>query len=173
MDKAGIVDGNYVNYSGFVYYNNINGDFDQFFNGDIVNGMILIYYLNHDYADSTVNQFDISNSVIHGLIIFMLSGGYYDCFDADGNNLGGYDFYIDVVVDIYWCDGDVFILNIVNIIIDDDYEAFYFIDFYKDGDVIKHINEIFDISEGVVVNFDVESNINIFNNFRVAGIVLF
>ncbi|WP_252355436.1 hypothetical protein, partial [Escherichia coli] len=29
MDKAGTVDGNYVNYSGFVYYNNTNGDFDQ------------------------------------------------------------------------------------------------------------------------------------------------
>ncbi|MCA2155648.1 hypothetical protein, partial [Escherichia coli] len=27
MDKAGTVDGNYVNYSGFVYYNNTNGDF--------------------------------------------------------------------------------------------------------------------------------------------------
>ncbi len=26
MDKAGTVDGNYVNYSGFVYYNNTNGD---------------------------------------------------------------------------------------------------------------------------------------------------
>ncbi len=53
MDKAGTVDGNYVNYSGFVYYNNTNGDFDQSFNGDTVNGTISTYYLNHDYADST------------------------------------------------------------------------------------------------------------------------
>lgn len=30
-DAAGTVDGNYVNYSGFVYYNNANGDFDQTF----------------------------------------------------------------------------------------------------------------------------------------------
>ena len=28
MDAPGTVDGNYVNYSGFVYYNNTNGDFD-------------------------------------------------------------------------------------------------------------------------------------------------
>ncbi len=28
MDLPGTVDGNYVNYSGFVYYNNTNGDFD-------------------------------------------------------------------------------------------------------------------------------------------------
>ncbi|WP_243418615.1 hypothetical protein, partial [Salmonella enterica] len=45
----GTVDGNYVNYSGFVYYNNANGDFDQTFNGDTVNGTISTYYLNHDY----------------------------------------------------------------------------------------------------------------------------
>lgn len=72
MDKAGTVDGNYVNYSGFVYYNNTNGDFDQSFNGDTVNGTISTYYLNHDYADSTANQLDISNSVIHGSITSML-----------------------------------------------------------------------------------------------------
>lgn len=126
MDKAGTVDGNYVNYSGFVYYNNTNGDFDQSFNGDTVNGTISTYYLNHDYADSTANQLDISNSVIHGSITSMLPGGYYDRFDADGNNLGGYDFYTDAVVDTHWRDGDVFTLNIANTTIDDDYEALYF-----------------------------------------------
>ncbi len=31
MDLPGTVDGNYVNYSGFVYYNNTNGDFDTTF----------------------------------------------------------------------------------------------------------------------------------------------
>ena len=128
MDKAGTVDGNYVNYSGFVYYNNTNGDFDQSFNGDTVNGTISTYYLNHDYADSTANQLDISNSVIHGSITSMLPGGYYDRFDADGNNLGGYDFYTDAVVDTHWRDGDVFTLNIANTTIDDDYEALYFTD---------------------------------------------
>ena len=172
MDKAGTVDGNYVNYSGFVYYNNTNGDFDQSFNGDTVNGTISTYYLNHDYADSTANQLDISNSVIHGSITSMLPGGYYDRFDADGNNLGGYDFYTDAVVDTHWRDGDVFTLNIANTTIDDDYEALYFTDSYKDGDVTKHTNETFDTSEGVAVNLDVESNINISNNSRVAGIAL-
>lgn len=56
MDAAGTVDGNYVNYSGFVYYNNAAGDFDQSFNGDTVNGTISTYYLNHDYTDGAVNQ---------------------------------------------------------------------------------------------------------------------
>lgn len=64
MDAAGTVDGNYVNYSGFVYYNNANGDFDQTFNGDTVNGTISTYYLNHDYNDATSNELNISNSVI-------------------------------------------------------------------------------------------------------------
>ncbi|BEA23774.1 hypothetical protein VEE13_44240 [Escherichia coli] len=43
MDLPGTVDGNYVNYSGFVYYNNTNGDFDTTFNGDTVNGAISTY----------------------------------------------------------------------------------------------------------------------------------
>lgn len=59
-------DGNYVTYNGFVYYNNANGDFDTVFKGDTVNGTISTYYLNHDYASGSVNQVDISNSVIHG-----------------------------------------------------------------------------------------------------------
>lgn len=63
-------------------------------------------------------------------------------------------------------------MNIANTTIDDDYEALYFTDSYKDGDVTKHTNETFDTSEGVAVNLDVESNINISNNSRVAGIAL-
>lgn len=55
-------------------------------------------------------------------------------------------------------------MNIANTTIDDDYEALYFTDSYKDGDVTKHTNETFDTSEGVAVNLDVESNINISNN---------
>lgn len=82
MDAAGTVDGNYVNYSGFVYYNNANGDFDQTFNGDTVNGTISTYYLNHDYNDATSNELNISNSVIHGSITSMLPIGYYDRFDT-------------------------------------------------------------------------------------------
>ncbi|WP_431768855.1 hypothetical protein, partial [Salmonella enterica] len=63
-----------------------------------------------------------------------------------------------------WHDGDVFTLNIANSTIDDDYEALYFTDYYKDGDVTKSTNGLFDVSEGVAVNLDVESNINISNN---------
>lgn len=72
MDLPGTVDGNYVNYSGFVYYNNTNGDFDTTFNGDTVNGAISTYYLNHDFTDGTTNQLNISNSLIHGSITSML-----------------------------------------------------------------------------------------------------
>ena len=172
MDAAGTVDGNYVNYSGFVYYNNAAGDFDQSFNGDTVNGTISTYYLNHDYADGAVNQLNISNSVIHGSITSMLPSGYYDRFDVDGNGFGGYEFNNTTVVDGNWYDGDIFTLNIANSTIDDDYEALYFTDSYLSVDVTKYTNETFDTSEGVAVNLDVESNINISNNSRVAGIAL-
>ena len=172
MDDAGTVDGNYVNYSGFVYYNNAAGDFDQSFNGDTVNGTISTYYLNHDYTDGAVNQLNISNSVIHGSITSMLPSGYYDRFDVDGNGFGGYEFNNTTVVDGNWYDGDIFTLNIANSTIDDDYEALYFTDSYLSVDVTKYTNETFDTSEGVAVNLDVESNINISNNSRVAGIAL-
>ncbi|ECN0879566.1 autotransporter outer membrane beta-barrel domain-containing protein, partial [Salmonella enterica subsp. enterica serovar Senftenberg] len=158
MDAAGTVDGNYVNYSGFVYYNNANGDFDQTFNGDTVNGTISTYYLNHDYNDATSNELNISNSVIHGSITSMLPIGYYDRFDTLDHD--GYSEYYRFnngtdTVDGNWYDGDVFTLNIANSTIDDDYEAFYFTDSYKDGDVTKYTNETFDVSEGVAVNLDV------------------
>ncbi|EGL5061383.1 autotransporter outer membrane beta-barrel domain-containing protein [Salmonella enterica] len=174
MDNPGTVDGNYVNYSGFVYYNNTNGDFDQSFNGDTVNGTISTYYLNHDYTDGTngnANQLDIANSVIHGSITSILPGGYLahnDAYDM------GYKYRQpgDAVIDTTWHDGDIFTLNIANSTIDDDYEALYFTDYYKDGDVTKSTNGLFDVSEGVAVNLDVESNINISNNSRVAGIAL-
>ncbi|HCJ6371968.1 TPA: autotransporter outer membrane beta-barrel domain-containing protein [Citrobacter freundii] len=169
MDAPGTVDGNYVNYSGFVYYNNANGDFDQSFNGDTVNGTISTYYLNHDYTDGVANTLDISNSVIHGSITSALPGGYYD-----RPNGKGYSFYDSNMpaVDGNWYDGDVFTLNIANSTIDDDYEALYFTDSYLDGGVTKSTNERFDVSEGVAVNLDVESNINISNNSHVAGIAL-
>lgn len=172
MDAAGTVDGNYVNYSGFVYYNNANGDFDQSFNGDTVNGTISTYYLNHDYNDATSNELNISNSVIHGSITSMLPIGYYDRFDTQDHDGEYYQFNNGTAVDGNWYDGDVFTLNIANSTIDDDYEAFYFTDSYKDGDVTKYTNETLDVSDGVAVNLDVESNINISNNSHVAGIAL-
>lgn len=114
MDAAGTVDGNYVNYSGFVYYNNANGDFDQTFNGDTVNGTISTYYLNHDYNDATSNELNISNSVIHGSITSMLPIGYYDRFDTlDHDGLSEYYQFSNGTdtVDGNWYDGDVFTLN--------------------------------------------------------------
>lgn len=81
-------DGNYVTYNGFVYYNNANGDFDTVFKGDTVNGTISTYYLNHDYASGSVNQVDISNSVIHGAITSELPFGYYSITPAEVNAKG-------------------------------------------------------------------------------------
>ncbi|WP_414162925.1 autotransporter outer membrane beta-barrel domain-containing protein [Superficieibacter sp. BNK-5] len=181
MDAPGS-DGNYVTYNGFVYYNNANGDFDQSFNGDTVNGTISTYYLNHDYTDGTngnANQLDIANSVIHGSITSMLPDGYYG-YNGGTDYDGGYYFYQagDDVIDTTWHDGDVFTLNIANSTIDDDYEALYFTDSYLDGDVTKYTNETFytalgeDAGLGLAVQLDVESNINISNNSRVAGISL-
>ncbi|EPE2607069.1 autotransporter outer membrane beta-barrel domain-containing protein, partial [Escherichia coli] len=88
-----------------------------------------------------------------------------------------------------WHDGDVFTLNIANSTIDDDYEGLYFTDSYLNGDVTKYTNETFrtpagegeeyaglfangGVGLGLAVNLDVESNINISNNSRVAGISL-
>ncbi|EEU9384385.1 TPA: autotransporter outer membrane beta-barrel domain-containing protein, partial [Escherichia coli] len=85
--------------------------------------------------------------------------------------------------------GDVFTLNIANSTIDDDYEGLYFTDSYLNGDVTKYTNETFrtpagegeeyaglfangGVGLGLAVNLDVESNINISNNSRVAGISL-
>lgn len=104
----------------------------------------------------------------------MLPRGYYDRFDQlDHDDLiEFYSFDNGTAVDGNWYDGDIFTLNIANSTIDDDYEALYFTDSYLSGDVTKYTNETFDTSEGVAVNLDVESNINISNNSRVAGIAL-
>lgn len=182
MDPMGS-DGNYVTYNGFVYYNNANGDFDTVFKGDTVNGTISTYYLNHDYASGSVNQLDISNSVIHGSITSELPFGYYSITPAEVNAKGevvtpqtysGYNFYNGITTDLdyNWYDGDVFTLNVSNSTIDDDYEALYFTDTYLDGDKSKSTNETSYTALGVAVNLDVESNINITNNSRVAGIAL-
>ncbi|EBF0721606.1 TPA: autotransporter outer membrane beta-barrel domain-containing protein [Salmonella enterica] len=186
MDLPGTVDGNYVNYSGFVYYNNANGDFDQTFNGDTVNGTISTYYLNHDYTDGVTNTLNISNSVIHGSITSMLPMGT----SSDGSYVYQYSEYgTDRVIDENWHDGDVFNLNISNTTIDDDYEGLYFTDSYLNGDITKYTNETFNtaagegnefaglfenggVGLGLAVNLDVESNITIANNSHVAGISL-
>lgn len=183
MDAPGTVDGNYVNYSGFVYHNNANGDFDQTFKGDTVNGTISTYYLNHDYTNGTAgsdNTLNVTNSVIHGSITSHLPIGV----GTDGSAYQYHEYGTDRVIDENWHDGDVFTLNISNSIIDDDYEALYFTDSYLDGDVTKSTHETFTTAAGegyqfadgaglgLAVNLDVESNINISNNSRVAGISL-
>ncbi|EFP4106769.1 autotransporter outer membrane beta-barrel domain-containing protein, partial [Shigella boydii] len=119
----------------------------------------------------SVNQVDISNSVIHGSITSELPFGYYS-ITPEGYN--GYTFNNGTTTDLdyNWYDGDVFTLNVSNSTIDDDYEALYFTDTHLDGDKSKSTNETFYTALGVAVNLDVESNINITNNSRVAGIAL-
>ncbi|HCU1747589.1 TPA: hypothetical protein OUH57_004774, partial [Escherichia coli] len=96
-------------------------------------GTISTYYLNHDYASGSVNQVDISNSVIHGSITSELPFGYYS-ITPEGYN--GYTFNNGTTTDLdyNWYDGDVFTLNVSNSTIDDDYEALYFTDTHLDGD---------------------------------------
>lgn len=181
MDAPGS-DGNYVTYSGFIYHNNTNGDFDQSFNGDAVSGTISTYYLNHDYASGSDNTVTITNSNIHGSITSELPFGYYgitpaatdpDTGDYTPRTYDGYSFDDGTTtVDTNWYDGDIFTLNVANSTIDDDYEALYFSDTYLDGTAGKSTNESFYTSRGVAVNLDVESNINISDNSRVAGIAL-
>lgn len=75
-----------------------------------------------------------------------------------------------------WVDDDIFNLNIFNFIIDDDFEVFYFIDIYFDfdGKIVKiDYDKLVIVGLGIVIIFDVESNINIINNFYVVGIVFY
>lgn len=129
---------------------------------------------------------NISNSLIHGSITSMLPMGE----SSDGHYVYQFSEYgTDRVIDDNWHDGDVFTLNIANSTIDDDYEGLYFTDSYLNGDVTKYTNETFrtpagegeeyaglfangGVGLGLAVNLDVESNINISNNSRVAGISL-
>lgn len=129
---------------------------------------------------------NISNSLIHGSITSMLPMGE----SSDGHYVYQFSEYgTDRVIDDNWHDSDVFTLNIANSTIDDDYEGLYFTDSYLNGDVTKYTNETFrtpagegeeyaglfangGVGLGLAVNLDVESNINISNNSRVAGISL-
>lgn len=155
---------NYITYNGYIYNNTTDGAYDQTFNGDVVNGVISTYYLNNDYADNTANTLNIYNSTIHGMIT---SEQVYDHDNYGWTN--GTD------VDYRWNDGDTFNLNIADSTIDDDYEYFYFTDSYLDADG-KRTSEDLRTADyaylGTAVTLDVESNINITDNSRVAGIIL-
>ncbi|CAM8576402.1 Outer membrane autotransporter barrel domain protein [Escherichia coli] len=140
----------------------------------------------HGASLGTTNQLNISNSLIYGSITSMLPMGE----SSDGHYVYQFSEYgTDRVIDDNWHDGDVFTLNIANSTIDDDYEGLYFTDSYLNGDVTKYTNETFrtpagegeeyaglfangGVGLGLAVNLDVESNINISNNSRVAGISL-
>jgi outer membrane autotransporter protein len=155
---------NYISYDGYIYNNAADGSFDQTFNNDVVNGVISTYYLNNDYADGSANTVNISNSVIHGMITSQ------KVYDHDG-----YGWTNGTIVDNNWVDGDVFTLNIANTTIDDDYEYFYFTDSYLNADA-RSTSEQYRTADyaylGTAVTLDVESNINISGNSRVAGIAL-
>lgn len=154
----------YISYYGYIYDNAADGNYDNNFNGDVVNGVLSTYYLNNDYTDSTDNTLTVQNSTIHGMIT---SQKVYD-HDGYGWNNG-------TDVDYTWHDGDVFTLNVANSTIDDDYEYFYFTDSYLDADG-KAKSEDYRTADyaylGTAVTLDVESNINITDNSRVAGIAL-
>ncbi|MDU6682910.1 MAG: autotransporter outer membrane beta-barrel domain-containing protein [Enterobacteriaceae bacterium] len=155
---------NYISYYGYIYNNAADGAYDQTFSGDVVNGILSTYYLNHDYTDGTANTLTVKNSTIHGMITSQ------KVYDHDG-----YGWTNGTDVDYKWHDGDVFTLNIENSTIDDDYEYFYFTDTYLDGDS-KTVSKDYRTADyaylGTAVTLDVESNINITKNSRVAGIAL-
>ncbi|MEX3019134.1 autotransporter outer membrane beta-barrel domain-containing protein [Kluyvera sp. STS39-E] len=160
----------YISYYGYIYDNAADGNYDNNFNGDVVNGVLSTYYLNNDYADSIDNSLTVQNSTIHGMITSMRPYAYTD---ADGNH---YTWNNGTDVDYKWHDGDVFTLNIANSTIDDDYEYFYFSDNYLNSDS-KAASEDYRTAafaaQGVAVNLDVESNINISGKSHVAGIALY
>jgi outer membrane autotransporter protein len=153
----GALDTDYLTYSGYIYNNHATDSsyFDTAFSGDTVNGVVSTYYLNRDYADSTANTVNVTNSTIHGMITSKPVSGFGDAVAHD------------------WVDGDVFTLNIDHSTIDDDYEAFYYTDTYLDGTNSKSVYETYSVAGlGTAVTLDVESAINISNNSHVAGISL-
>lgn len=159
----------YVSYYGFIYNNANDSDYGNSFNGDVVNGVLSTYYLNNDYADSTDNSLTIKNSTIHGMITSARPYAYVD--DAGYS----YTWNNGTDADYAWHDGDVFTLNVANSTIDDDYEYFYFTDSYLNGEAKTATEDYRTASiaaQGVAVNLGVESNINITDNSRVAGIAL-
>ncbi len=154
---------NYISYHGYIYNNTVDGAFDQNFNGDVVNGVVSTYYLNNDYIDGSDNTLNVKNSTIHGMVTSQ------KVYDKDG-----YGWTTGTDVDYRWNDGDVFTLNVENSTIDDDYEYFYFTDRYLNGEVTTSTDlRTADYAYlGTAVTLDVESNINISGNSRVAGIAL-
>lgn len=160
---------NYISYHGYIYNNAADGAYDQTFNNDVVNGVLSTYYMNHDYANGTSNTLDVKNSTIHGMITSKRPIAYV-------NDAGmGYTWNNGTNVDYKWHDGDIFTLNIENSTIDDDYEYFYFTDSYLNGEgktASKDYRTAAFAKQGVAVTLDVESNINITANSRVAGLEL-
>lgn len=161
---------NYISYHGYIYNNAADGAYDQTFNNDVVNGVLSTYYMNHDYANGTSNTLDVKNSTIHGMITSKRPIAYVD--DAGR----GYTWNNGTNVDYKWHDGDIFTLNIENSTIDDDYEYFYFTDKYLNGEgktASEDYRTVSFAAQGLAVTMDVESNINISNNSRVAGIAMY
>ncbi|MBJ8399325.1 autotransporter outer membrane beta-barrel domain-containing protein [Citrobacter sp. SX206] len=154
-------DSDYLTYGGYVYNTSAtdSGYYDTVFSGDTVNGVISTYYLNYDdYVAGTANTVSLNNSTVHGMITSKQVPGFGDAATAHD-----------------WIDGDIFTLNINHSNIDDDYEGFYFTDTYLDADgkTVKSDNYEYSVANlGTAVTLDVESNINISNNSRVAGITL-
>lgn len=160
---------NYISYYGYIYNNAADGAYDQTFNNDVVNGVLSTYYLNHDYTKGTGNTLDVKNSTIHGMITSLRPVAHVD---ADGYS---YTWNNGTDIDYKWHDGDVFTLNIANSTIDDDYEYFYFTDSYLDADgktKTEDYRTAAFAAQGLAVTLDVESDINISANSRVAGIAL-
>lgn len=155
---------NYIDYKGYIQNNAADGAFDQTFNGDVVNGVLSTYYLNNDYTDGSSNTLTVKNSTIHGMITSKKV--------SDSN---GYGWNNGTNIDYKWKDDDVFTLNISNSTIDDDYEYYYFSDkrLNSDGKSTSEDLRTGNFSYlGTAVTLDVESNINITDNSRVAGISL-
>jgi outer membrane autotransporter protein len=154
---------NYITYDGYIYNNAADGAYDQSFNNDVVNGVISTYYLDNDYADGSANTLNISNSVIHGMVT-----------SEQVTDNQGHVWTNGTDVDNKWVDGDALTLNIANSTIDDDYEYFYFTDSYlnADGKADSDDYQVPFYELGTAVTLDVESNINISDNSRVAGIAL-
>ncbi|CAH6662351.1 autotransporter outer membrane beta-barrel domain-containing protein [Pseudocitrobacter vendiensis] len=169
------LDHDYVSYSGYVYNNAAEGNYDTTFNGDTVNGVISTYYLNRDYTDAA-NTLSLSNTTVHGMITSYRPGHFDNLVDGlPSDNSTFYTWGEAVAHD--WVDGDTFTLNVANTTIDDDYEGLYYTDTWVDADGKAYDNFPYEgkydtAGFGTAVTLNVESDINITANSHVAGITM-
>ena len=148
-------------YDGYVDWNHNSttvthyGDIYPVIDRSNVNGILSTYYLD-DGIGGKANALNISNSKINGMVTSLcLTSACASGIDADGKNHQQYE---------------RFSLTVDNSTINDTYEHYYYDVIDNAGNVTAKKYDTFGI--GNAITLDVESDIVIKNNSKIAGITL-